>query len=66
MVSAGYLGKKSGQGFYTYTAQPPPPPQKERKDDGTDADPPYGNAEGDVDVGLGRLLLKSIGVDKKQ
>ncbi|GEM09494.1 3-hydroxybutyryl-CoA dehydrogenase [Rhodotorula toruloides] len=65
MVSAGYLGKKSGQGFYTYTAQPPPPPRKD-KNDGTDADPPYGNAEGDVDVGLGRLLLKSIGADKKQ
>ncbi|GJN88732.1 hypothetical protein Rhopal_001698-T1 [Rhodotorula paludigena] len=58
MVAAGYLGKKSGRGFYSYAAAPPPPPQKASADDGTETPPPYGTTEGDVDVGLGRLLLK--------
>ncbi|GAA5978286.1 hypothetical protein JCM10908_004298 [Rhodotorula pacifica] len=56
MVSAGYLGKKSGQGFYSYNATPaPPPPRKPGLEDPTESDAPYGNAEGDVDVGLRRM-----------
>ena len=56
MVSAGYLGKKSGRGFYSYEATPaPPPPRKPGVEDPTDSPAPYGNAEGDVDVGLRRM-----------
>jgi hypothetical protein len=56
MVSAGYLGKKSGRGFYSYDATPaPPPPRKPGVEDPTDSPAPYGNAEGDVDVGLRRM-----------
>lgn len=55
MVAAGYLGKKSGRGFYTYTAPPAPPPRKVSAEEGNEN--PYGESEGDVDVGLGRLLL---------
>ncbi|BGP13645.1 hypothetical protein JCM10213v2_001577 [Rhodosporidiobolus nylandii] len=62
MVSAGYLGKKSGRGFYDYSAPPPPPPSKPAGADaeGVESPPPYGVSEtqGDADVGLGRLLLK--------
>ncbi|GAA6029452.1 hypothetical protein JCM8097_003686 [Rhodosporidiobolus ruineniae] len=61
MVSASYLGRKSGRGFYSYTSPPPPPPQKAARDDGgVDTPPPYGTTEqrpGEVDVELGRLML---------
>ncbi|GAA5861725.1 hypothetical protein JCM8547_000716 [Rhodosporidiobolus lusitaniae] len=64
MVAAGYLGKKTGRGFYSYTAASPPLPQKTGVDNsGVDTPPPYGTTEtpGDVDVGLGRLLLGKEG-----
>ncbi|GAA5900791.1 hypothetical protein JCM6882_007665 [Rhodosporidiobolus microsporus] len=60
MVAAGYLGKKTGRGFYSYISPPPPPPTKSLGDDGgVDTPPPYGTSEtnGEADVGLGRLML---------
>ncbi|GAA6003220.1 hypothetical protein JCM10207_001806 [Rhodosporidiobolus poonsookiae] len=67
MVSAGYLGKKTGRGFYTYVSEPAPPPQKARGEDGTETPPPYGTTEtqGEADVGLGRLMMKGLGGGKK-
>ncbi|GAA5833890.1 hypothetical protein JCM11251_006001 [Rhodosporidiobolus azoricus] len=67
MVSAGYLGKKTGRGFYSYTSPPPPPPTKAAADDGgIDTPPPYGTSEtnGEADVGLGRLMLGRGGAKK--
>ncbi|GAA6047630.1 hypothetical protein JCM3770_001597 [Rhodotorula araucariae] len=64
MVAAGYLGKKSGRGFYSYTPAGPPPPIKAGSD-AVNAPSPYGDSEGDVDVGLGRLLLNDKGKAKK-
>jgi len=63
MVAAGYHGKKSGRGFYSYTAPPAPPPRKLTAEEGNEN--PYGESEGDVDVGLGRLLLKDQGAQSK-
>ncbi|BGP37784.1 hypothetical protein JCM10449v2_001706 [Rhodotorula kratochvilovae] len=64
MVDAGYLGKKSGRGFYSYAPAGPPPPMKVGSDD-VNTPPPYGDSEGDVDVGLGRLLLNDKGKKNK-
>ncbi|GAA5853676.1 hypothetical protein JCM9279_000272 [Rhodotorula babjevae] len=63
MVAAGYHGKKTGRGFYSYTAPPAPPPRKLTAEEGNEN--PYGESEGDVDVGLGRLLLKDQGAQSK-
>ncbi|GAA5987605.1 hypothetical protein JCM11641_005380 [Rhodosporidiobolus odoratus] len=73
MVSANYLGKKSGQGFFSYpssnsgshgTSPPPPssPPQKvsaAAADEVVESPPPYGISEtkGEGDVDLKRLSM---------